>query len=122
MDRGIMAQASNGGLLIPLLKNPLCCLRFSCPSQLQVHVYAPPSRLAYSSSILSSYSLSASFSSSVFSVCAADATLCVDLSSTSCAVCAVAEEVVAEVDFVVVEGTGTGILTDVLDVCFMFQR
>lgn len=55
----------------------------------------------------SSYNLSASFSCSVFSVCDALATACVDLFSTSCAVCAVADDVV---DFSVVDGIGTGIM------------
>jgi hypothetical protein len=70
--------------------------------------YAPPSLFAYSSSILSSYNLSASRSSSVLSVCVVEATDCVEGFSTSRVVCAEAELV--EVDFSVVEGIGTGIL------------
>jgi len=73
--------------------------------------YAPPSLFAYSSSIRSSYSLSAARSSSVFSECVADATDCVEGFSTSRAVCADEELLVFdEVDFSVVAGIGTGIV------------
>jgi hypothetical protein len=67
--------------------------------------YAPPSRLAYSSSMRSSYSLSASFSCSVFSVWPELATLCVEVVLVFCAACS--EE---DVDFSVVECIGTGIM------------
>jgi hypothetical protein len=67
-------------------------------------IYAPPSRFAYSSSMRSSYNLSASFSCSVFSVCVALATLCVDVFPTLLAVAGVL------VDFSLVDGMGTGML------------
>jgi len=78
------------------------------PCLLLLYAYAPPSLFAYSSSMRSTYSFSASISSCVFCVCVALATLCVDLFSTSWAVCAVLEEEL--VDFSVVEGIGTGIV------------
>ena len=65
--------------------------------------YAPPSLFAYSSSILSRYCLSASFSSWLFSVCVALATLWVAVFS---AVCGAEDD--EDVDFSA-DGIGTGI-------------
>ncbi|KAF2682274.1 hypothetical protein K458DRAFT_406013 [Lentithecium fluviatile CBS 122367] len=76
-------------------------------------LYAPPSRFAYSSSIRSSYNLSAARSSSVFSECVTEATAWVAGFSTSRAVCAEAEVLCVVVDLSVVAGIGTGILKDV---------
>jgi hypothetical protein len=76
---------------------------------------APPSRFAYSSSMRSSYRRSACNSSSVFCACVADATLCVDGFSTSCAVCAVAVVLSSDLEGSVL--VGTGIVVDVEGGC-----